>query len=270
MIAYGNQYGSYIDDGNNPCIQDQSYMEYEQSFNYTQKWDYVVLVDQSKRMCFDDARAEALMALNYTYAPLLRHIGAKGLIVQPHAFWSNNANMTGLEDIPTFTSRIMDGAKIYKEFLNDGTKLSKKAKISPVGDAFLTVWEEDYSLWEKLFLADGIHPSASGSYLYATVLYASMYGFMPKKKTAILEDAEELFSNARRLQAGENGTVFPTEDEATYLFKVARRVTLLYHTPSSYKTVDYSTTSDYEAEEGENDDYAQDYQEYDEDQDYEN
>jgi hypothetical protein len=271
MLSYGNDYGKYIDDGNNPCIQDQSYMEYEQSFNYTEKWDYVVMVDQSKRMCFDDARAEALMALNYTYAPLLQHIKARGLIVQPHAFWSNSANMSGLEDVPTFTSRIMDGAKIYKEFLNGEAKLSKKAKISPVGDAFLTVWEEDNSLWEKLFLADGIHPSASGSYLYANVLYASMYGFMPKKDIAILEDTAELFYNARRLQAGNNGTLYPSEDEATYLFKVAKRVTLLFHKPSSLKTV--GQTAEAEDEEVETDDYVQenqDYQDYDEDQDYEN
>jgi hypothetical protein len=112
------------------------------------------------------------MALNYTYSPLLQHIGAGALIVQPHACcWSSDANMTGLEDIHTFTSRIMDGAKIYKEFLNAETHMSKKAKIAPVGDAFLTVWEEDNDLWQKMFLADGIHPSVYGSYLYATVLY---------------------------------------------------------------------------------------------------
>lgn len=235
MLSYGNQYGHYVNDGTNPCIKDNNYLEYESSFNYSQKWNYVVIVDQSKRMCFDDAREEALMAFNYTYAPLLSRAGATPVLVQPHAFWSDAVNMTGLTDIPTFTSMIMTGAKIYKKFLDKHTKRGISTKIAPVGDAYLTVWEENEELWQKLFLADGIHPSGYGSYLYAMVLHGTIYGRAPPKSRVVTDNVQSLFSLARKLHVDESG--IPSKKEALALWKVANKVAVNGYKPKSLKSV---------------------------------
>lgn len=235
MLSYGNQDGHYVNDGTNPCIKDNNYLEYENSFHYDGKWNYVVIVDQSKRMCFDDAREEAIMAFNYTYAPLLSRAGATPVLVQPHAFWSDAVNMTGLTDIPTFTSMIMDGAKIYKKFLDKHTRLGISAKIAPVGDAYLTVWEENEELWQKLFLADGIHPSGHGSYLYAMVLHGTIYGRPPPKSRVVTDNVQDLFSLARKLHVDESG--IPTKSEALALWKVAKKVAVNGYKPKSLKSV---------------------------------
>jgi hypothetical protein len=258
MLSYNNQYGAYINDGSNPCLQDSNYLDYQESFNYTDTWDYVVITDQSKRMCFDDAREEALMAFNYTYGPILKQIGAIPIIVQPHAFWSANANMTGLGDIPTFTSMIKEGTDIYQEYLNTKLGFNQRSRVARVGDAFLTVYEEDQELWYKLFLSDGIHPSGYGSYLYALMIHGAIYRSMPKKSSVILEDAQELFSKSRMLHAT-NETQYPTQDEAKYLYSVARKVALLGFTPESYKTTvsqqEAADYSDYDEAANENDEY---------------
>jgi hypothetical protein len=242
MLSYQNQYGHYGDDGTNPCLMDNNYLDYENSFNYTQKWDYVVIVDQSKRMCFDDAREEALMGFNYTYGPILDNIGATPVIVQPHAFWSDNVNMTGLTDIPTFTSMIMEGATIYKDFLDSkfSSRFHSKSKIAPVGHAFLAVWEQDQDLWAKLFLEDGIHPSGYGSYLYAMVIHAAIYGFVPPRSRVVTDDPmNTLFSTARKLHS--NTTGMPSKSEALTLWKIARKVVQFKYTPTSLETVSSST-----------------------------
>ena len=233
MLSYKNQDGHYINDGNNPCLMNNNYLDYENSYNYTQKWDYVVIIDQSKRMCFDDARQEALLGFNYTYAPLLKRGGSIPVLVQPHAFWSYNVNMTGLENVPTFTSMIMEGAMIYKEFLDKRIGMFQKTKIAPVGNAFLTVWEEDEELWNKLFLEDGIHPSGYGTYLYAMVLHATIYNVVPPRNRVVTDNTMQLFSTARKLHT--NATGMPDKSEALTLWKIARRVALHGYQPRSLR-----------------------------------
>jgi hypothetical protein len=247
MLSYQNEDGKFLNDGNNPCLEDENYLEYQGSFNYSEPWDFVVIADQSKRMAFEETRKDGLLSLNYTYGPLLDMIGAIPILVQTHAFWSQNANMTGLGDIPTFTSLIMEGANVYQTYLKES---SIKGRIAPVGDAFLTVWEEDYALWETLFLGDMIHPSPKGTYLYACVIYAAIYKAMPDAEIAVSDDITSLFDNARKIHSN-NATEFPTQDEAAYLYKVAKRVTLRSFKPKSYRSIGKNDDGD--------DGYAEDY-----------
>lgn len=234
MISYENQGGAFYNDGNNPCFQSEAYYNYRASLSYSEPWDFVVMVDQSKRMCFEDAQHEAIMAFNYTYVPVLKNIKAKPIIVQPHAFWSENANMTGLEDIPTFTSLIMDGAKVYKNFLDKRLSSRQASKIAPVGDAFLEVWKDDGDMYVKLFLDDGVHPSGYGSILYGLVIYATIYGNMPNKDAVVVDDAQSvLFAHSRKLQAY-NESQFPSEEETQYLYEIAQKVTNVRDTAMSW------------------------------------
>jgi hypothetical protein len=242
------------DDETNPCLQSAGYLEYTESFNYSAPWDFVVVTDQSKRMCYAEAREQAILALNYTYIPILQHTGGIPIIVQPHGFWSESVNMTGLGDVPTFTAKIYNGALEYVEFME---RRMSDVRLAPVGMAFLAVYDQDKDLWSKLFLSDGIHPSPSGTFLYASVIYATIYGHMPKSRVVILDDMSKLWSKARKLQSNE----FPEKKEAEYLMAIAKKVTLKGFLPDSLPTINSTEyyDEDYEDEDEDEDDWGGDY-----------
>ena len=245
-------YDDEDDDETNPCLQSSQYLEYTESFDYSAPWDFVVLTDQSKRMCYAEAREDALLAFNYTYIPILQHTSGIPIIVQPHGFWSESVNMTGLGDVPSFTAQIYNGALAYVEFMEE--QLSE-VRLAPVGMAFLAIYDDDKDLWSKLFLSDGIHPSPSGTFLYASVIYATIYGHMPKSRVVILDDMSSLWSKARKLQSNE----LPTSAEAEYLMDIARQVTLKGFVPDSLPTIDSTEDTD--------EDEEYEYEDYDEDED---
>jgi hypothetical protein len=230
-LAYGNSYGQFYDDGQNPCLQDPYYLSFLQdtapSSLYSLKWDYVVLADQTKRMAVSSARQDTITALTSTYAPLLKKIKAIPVIVDTHAFWSDNSNMTGLTDVPTFTSLLYEGVQDYVDALKAELPSRQAPIVAPIGLAYLTIYEEDYELWQQLFLDDNIHSSVHGSYLFASVLYCTMFGHVPPDSLPL---PEYLFSDARKLMGQPQ---YPSYDETVYLNKVAQRVALQGYIPSS-------------------------------------
>ena len=230
-LAYGNSYGQFYDDGQNPCLQDPYYLTFLQdtapSSLYSLKWDYVVLADQTKRMAVSSARQDTITALTSTYAPLLKKIKAIPVIVDTHAFWSDNSNMTGLTDVPTFTSLLYEGVQDYVDALKAELPSRQAPIVAPIGLAYLTIYEEDYELWQQLFLDDNIHSSVHGSYLFASVLYCTMFGHVPPDSLPL---PEYLFSDARKLMGQPQ---YPSYDETVYLNNVARRVALQGYIPTS-------------------------------------
>ena len=229
-LSYNNGMNYFYNDRTNPCFEDQYYLDYTQSFNYSKPWDFVVLADQSKRMCFTEARYEAFLAFNYTYVPLLEETGSTPVVLQPHAFWSQDVNMTGLGDVPFFTGLIYNGALKYQEFLSESLDKSQAARLAPVGNAFLAVYEDNQDMWYRLFLDDFIYPSPYGTYLYGLVLYATIYGHMPRSSAVVMDDTSALFARARKIQYS-NNTAFPTEDHAEYLYNVAKKVAVNGYIP---------------------------------------
>jgi hypothetical protein len=130
----------------------------------------------------------------------------------------------------------MEGAQIYKKYLNQRIGFFQGAHIAPVGNAFLAVYEADKYLYKKLFLDDGIHPSAFGTYLYGTVIYATMMGYMPRYKDVVVDNMNTtLFGTARRLQASDSKAGFPDKEEAAILFKIAKKVALGGYKPKSIR-----------------------------------
>jgi hypothetical protein len=238
-LAYGNGNKAYYDDGTNPCLVDGNYFDYVTTkyTKYPPRWDYIVLADQTKRMATASARYDSVDALLSVYAPLLNQTNAIPVIVDTHAFWSNSSNMTGLYDVPTFTRMVYEGVEEYMAALESVLPPEKAPIIVPIGLAYLTVWEENYEMWQSLFLSDNIHSSLSGSYLFACVLYTKLFGHLPKKSVAIPEDGiEYLFGYSRKNLGGadssSNSTL--TAKEAQYLLNVAKRVVLNGHVPSSF------------------------------------
>jgi hypothetical protein len=230
ILSYGNGDAAYYDDGKNPCIQNENYFNYidDKLSNSSFAWDYVVLVDQTKRMAVEEARSQTVYALANAYGPLIKATGAIPVIVDTHAFWSNSTNMTGLVDIPTFQSLIYDGVQDYVEALAYVLPDWQAPVVAPVGLAFLVVYEEDNDLWQKLFIGDEIHSSVHGTYLFACVLYATMYGHLPRRSTN--SQVDSLFTNSRLLVGKD--VEYPSAQEAFYYRRVAKRVALDGYVPS--------------------------------------
>lgn len=59
--------------------------------------------------------------------------------------------MGDLDDVPTFTALTYEGYKQYADLLRTYLPKSQEPRIAPVGLAFLLVWEENYSFWERMF-----------------------------------------------------------------------------------------------------------------------
>jgi len=231
-----NKNGAYYDDGKNPCFQDDSYRSFlEKSLSNETQWDYVVLVDQSKRMSFQEYREEALWALEYNYANMFKETGATPIILDTHAFWSENTNMTGLNDVSTFASLIYEGARQYQEKLAGFLPKSQAPKIAPVGLAFLAVYEDDQEMWNKLTAYDDIHASVYGSFLSACVLHATITGKAPAKTTT--DDVESLFEHSRLLKGAANG--YPDPVDAMYLWKIAQKVAVKHKMPETLEIFEY-------------------------------
>jgi hypothetical protein len=233
ILTYNNKNNAYYNDGHNPCMLDSYYLDFiKDELNSTTKteWDYVVFVDQTKRMAIEGARSESVYALANAYGPILKQTGAIPIIVDTHAFWSSETNMTGLVDIPTFQSLIYDGVEEYVEALAYVLPDWQAPIVAPIGLAYLTIYEENEDMWYKLFIEDQMHSSIHGSYLFACVLYATMYGHLPPKSVSI-DGIDKLFAKSRKL-IGQDYT-YPTADEAYYYRSVARRVALYGYVPDS-------------------------------------
>ena len=105
--------------------------------------------------------------------------------------------------------------------------------FEPLPLAFLVLWEENISFWNRLFGEDLYHPSPHGTYLAACVVYATIYGRMPPASTRF---TTELFARSRSMQLSGEEQPLPTEEEALYLRWIAKRVALEGFVPRSLRT----------------------------------
>lgn len=224
-MDYGNSAGKYYDDGLNPCINDYDYSSFINNDISVASWDYIVLVDQTKRMAIPSARNESVQVLMHGYAKFLQHSQApRVVLVDTHAFWSENTNMTGLSDIVTFTRLIYQGVQTYVTALS--SVLRRPPLVAPIGLAFLVIYEEDTDIWKSLFLDDQIHMSMTGSYLFAMVLYTTIFGHLPSPDIYL----PALFSDSRQIVGNVD---YPDSSLEEYFRSVTRKVVLKRYIPNS-------------------------------------
>ncbi|KAL3803622.1 hypothetical protein ACHAW5_006384 [Stephanodiscus triporus] len=239
----------------NPCRADAAYMEYANAFfkestAVREGWDYVLINDNSRSPARWSTREHSLETLREFYVPLLLETGSTPVFLWTHAYTfentceteyvenSNVVSMTGLEDIANFTSLTRVGYQAYVDLLNSYLPSSQAPRIAPVGLAFLVVHEENYELWKTLFHCDGLHASPSGSLLQGCIVYYTLFGKMPNKDLILREDISSLWSRARMMQhAWEPANQFPDQATAKYLYRVAERVMVEGHVPTSF--IDY-------------------------------
>lgn len=140
------------------------------------------------------------------------------------------------DDIAQFTSDIYQGLYEYAEVLKMLLPSYQEPRIAKIGMTYLAIYEDNIEEWFKLFADDMIHASPHGSYLFAVVLYSTIYGHMPKPVETD-NDVRKLFVNSRAM-FGEN-LRYPTVEEANYLRKWARKVQLHGYVPKKFKQPQY-------------------------------
>ena len=116
-------------------------------------WDVVVL--QQGPSALPESR-RLLIAYAKRFAAEIRKAGARPAL---YMVWPSQARRG---DFPGVSQSYAAAAKEV-----DGLLL-------PVGDAWRAAWLADATL--PLYASDGLHPSASGTYLAALVIYAQLFG----------------------------------------------------------------------------------------------
>ncbi|KAL3823643.1 hypothetical protein ACHAXA_009748 [Cyclostephanos tholiformis] len=263
-----------VSNNTNPCRVDVHYREYANAhFGITGGddggvgggWDYVVINDNTRYPARKSTRELSLITLEGFYLPLLLRTGSIPVFLWTHAYTYRNACgggggdeyrattsenshvdddddddvvtsiMAGLDDISNFTSLTLVGYRAYVDLLGSRLPSHQAPRIAPVGLAFLVVYEEDYELWTTLFHCDNIHASPSGSFLQGCIVYYTLFGNMPDEGILLREDVSSLWDRARVMQhSWEPSNQFPDQETARYLYRVAERVMIEGHVPSSF------------------------------------
>jgi hypothetical protein len=248
--VYSDDWLTY-NDGSNPCLRSPYYYSYLQSFVYSHNqhhdWDYVLLNDNTRSPARQQSRNSSLAVLVEHYVPWFIETSATPIFLCTYAYWSPYRDMGGLDNVPTFTSLTIAGYEAYVAAIQDLLPDTQRPRIAPVALAFLMVWEENHSLWERLFHVDQVHCGPLGTYLQGLVIHHTILGRLPRSDV----DVSDLWLRTRRFQPHEHSRdPFPTPDEASYLYQIALRVCVYKQLPRSYipftngEAVDYVSVDD--------------------------
>jgi hypothetical protein len=135
----------------------------------SQKWDYVVLQEQSEVPAIASARDQSMYPAVRKLVYLITAQGSMPLlfVTWGHRDGSKIAGFTGYADMQAaLTSGYM------------GISKEMTLPVAPVGPA----WQRAVTLTNPMDLwqADGSHPNPSGTYLAACVFYAAIYNQSPE------------------------------------------------------------------------------------------
>lgn len=135
----------------------------------SQKWDYIVLQDQSQTPAvLKDRFIAGLDKLD-------KEIDANGAKTVLYMTWGHR---DGDKQNPTLTGTYKEMQDKLKASYEEGAKRAD-AKLSPVGEAWRLVRNTDEKLGVGLYSGDGRHPSKKGAYLIATMFYVTLFGEDP-------------------------------------------------------------------------------------------
>jgi uncharacterized protein DUF4886 len=133
-----------------------------------ERWDYVVLQEQSEIPSVESLRQSEMYPAVRRLLTMIRDAGASALLF---VTWAHRAGWpeNGMPDYASMQAAIDDG---YRAIAGE-----EHAAIVPVGPAWLQVvaQESKPDLWQD----DGSHPTGKGTYLAACVFYAAIFGQSP-------------------------------------------------------------------------------------------
>lgn len=241
-------------DGKNPCLNDPGYYSYRQeqyATNGPPQFDFVIINDRTRDPARRETRNTSLSALDDTYIQFFQESGVTPIFLVTYAYDTPYRDMSGLIDVPTFTSLTYEGYKEYAELVAAALPESQQPRLAPVALAFLLVYEENFSLWQKLFHIDQIHASPHGTFLQGCVVHYTIFGRLPSRHVALRNDMSALWDHARRMQPRKHRRLpMPTREEAEYLYHIAERVTVRGQIPKSFIQYSNHEASDYVPNDG--------------------
>jgi hypothetical protein len=133
------------------------------------------------------------------------------------------------KDIPLFQAAIYEGLYEYVDALKYFLPDKQHPRIAPIGLAYLAIYDDNKSMYNKLFAQDGIHASQHGTYLFACVLYCTIYGHLPLQP----HDDFDIRSTFFKSRSIFGNTTAPSVSDAQYLRYWARRVAVSGFIPKS-------------------------------------
>ncbi len=153
----------------------------------SQKWDIVVLQEQSQAPAIQTERETYMYPAVRSFDGLIRKAGSVPLL---YMTWGRKHGCPeiGFSDYGSMQEKLIEG------YLGIAKELS--IECAPVGIAWKTAVERRPYL--ELWAADGIHPSPAGTYLAACIFYAVIYHHSPE---GLNFTAGLSFSDAGFLQA---------------------------------------------------------------------
>ncbi len=213
-VAFG---GYYLNQHIQPGSEARKMLE-------SQKWDYVVIQEQSINPVTDyEDFHDSVSAL----ASLARERGATVVLFQTWAYEKASQKLVGTGF--SYDKMYFGMKKAYRRAAHDC-----KALTAPVGDAFYKVSQKhpDIGLYDAV---DRYPPTAAGSYLAACVIFYCIFGLRRKIKfTADLEA-----SAAKLLQKSALHSVKSRNGGAQAAYRIVILLLLAVFLFSSYKITDY-------------------------------
>ncbi len=129
------------------------------------EWDYVVLQEQSLLPCTDpDKFVSSVKKLSH----IISQIGAKVILYQTWAYEEGSEKLSGTG--MTYDEMADALKRAYERAASESA-----ATVAPVGDVFARVSRSDY-VTRLLNSNDNYHPSTSGSYLAACIIFRTITG----------------------------------------------------------------------------------------------
>lgn len=155
----------------------------EQLVQESTAWDYLVMNDYTQGPVRSDRKQKSMEALQNRYIPMITNSNNPSptiIFVQTAAYKSPVKNSGDLGSFEEFTEKLVQGYNDYADLVRTGSGGKINAKVAPFGLAHKHI-KENYgdALWERLYHWDDFHPSPSGTYLEASVLYCTILGERP-------------------------------------------------------------------------------------------
>jgi hypothetical protein len=134
-----------------------------------QRWDYVVLQEQSQTPAVQRLRAAGMYPAVRSLVERIRQAQATPLLFQT---WAHRGGWPEM-GLPTYASMQAQISAGYR-----GIASELKVQVVPAGEAWASALGRDpgAELWQP----DGSHPAEQGTYLAACVFYAALFGESPE------------------------------------------------------------------------------------------
>jgi hypothetical protein len=148
------------------------------------QWDYVVVHEQSQIPGFPQSEPQWQTSKNAALS-LSEIIAEKGSETRLMMTWArrdgDSGNMWLYPDYPTMQAHLADGYQAYTEAIDSA---GQKVALIPVGLGWQQIYDEllvagldplgGDTLFQRLYSADGSHPSPHGTYLAACIVYGAI------------------------------------------------------------------------------------------------